>query len=306
MATPLLSSWKACKRLIRYLQHTDDLELWLEIDDHKPDEIQCISDASWASSEDRRSTSGCTIWLQGMLLLCFSKTQATVAQSSAEAELIGVNAAVKEAKLIQTLLDEMLIVKPLAVFTDSTACLGIIHRRGAGRIRHLEVKQFWLQDELKRGNISIHHIEGENNVADIMTKAMNRGRFECLRAKLGLRRAASSIDVCGVPVVAMIEPMEMQQPQCDAVVPIGMGVEVASTAVTMSWRVLVPLGSMALIGTWTLVTRAWSYLQSCCSRRPPATRTVGTQSQCTYTSLRDAQHPRFLPLPEASSGVFAG
>ena len=98
----------------------------------------------------------------------------------------------------------------------------------------------------------------------------------------------------------------MPQPQCDAVVPIGLGIEVASSAVTVSWRVLLPLGSLALVGAWTLASGAWSYMVRCCSRSYPATRTVATQSQCTYTSLRGVEHPRFLPLPEASGGVFAG
>ena len=34
------------------------------------------------------------------------------------------------------------------------------------------------------------------------------------------------------------------------------------------------------------------------------TRTVGVQSQCTYTSLRGAPQPRFHPLPEQGSGVW--
>ena len=37
---------------------------------------------------------------------------------------------------------------------------------------------------------------------------------------------------------------------------------------------------------------------------PPTTRTVATQAQTTYTSLRGVLHPRFQPLAERDSGVF--
>jgi hypothetical protein len=35
----------------------------------------------------------------------------------------------------------------------------------------------------------------------------------------------------------------------------------------------------------------------------PATRTLSVQSQCTYTSVRGAAAPRFLPLLEHASGA---
>ena len=50
----------------------------------------------------------------------------------------------------------------------------------------------------------------------------------------------------------------------------------------------------------------------CCTKRnrappinaPPEKRSVGVQSQTTYTSLRGVIQPRFHPLPEDSHGAF--
>ncbi len=41
-----------------------------------------------------------------------------------------------------------------------------------------------------------------------------------------------------------------------------------------------------------------------CPHRPKSFRDVATQSQCTYTALRDVQHPRFLFLEENKQGAF--
>ena len=41
-----------------------------------------------------------------------------------------------------------------------------------------------------------------------------------------------------------------------------------------------------------------------CPQRGKTTRSIGTQSQCTYTALRDVQQPRFLVLSEGQQGAF--
>ena len=43
---------------------------------------------------------------------------------------------------------------------------------------------------------------------------------------------------------------------------------------------------------------------TCTQRRSTVTRTVGTQSQVTYTALANHVNPIFSPLPEAQQGVF--
>eukprot|EP00972_Heterocapsa_arctica_P057199 8440270-Heterocapsa_arctica.AAC.1 len=64
-------------------------------------------DASWASGVDRRSVSGGAIWLHGFLLQHWSRTQATIAQSTCEAELAALNTGAMEMKLVQTLCFEI-------------------------------------------------------------------------------------------------------------------------------------------------------------------------------------------------------
>eukprot|EP00972_Heterocapsa_arctica_P013307 1954881-Heterocapsa_arctica.AAC.1 len=55
--------------------------------------------ASWASGIDRRSVSGGAISLQGSLLQHWGRTQATIVQSTCEAELAALNTGAIEMKL---------------------------------------------------------------------------------------------------------------------------------------------------------------------------------------------------------------
>ena len=54
--------------------------------------------------------------------------------------------------------------------TDASAAKGIASRRGAGKIRHIEVSQLWIQDQVARGEIEIIKIPGKTNIADALTK----------------------------------------------------------------------------------------------------------------------------------------
>eukprot|EP00972_Heterocapsa_arctica_P086678 12777457-Heterocapsa_arctica.AAC.1 len=55
----------------------------IAIDKNIPaDQIDVMVDASWANSEDRKSTSGGVLRLQGFLLTTWSRTQNVIAQSS--------------------------------------------------------------------------------------------------------------------------------------------------------------------------------------------------------------------------------
>eukprot|EP00972_Heterocapsa_arctica_P038796 5717468-Heterocapsa_arctica.AAC.1 len=81
--------------------------------------------------------SGGIAQLQGFTLLHWSRTQATVAQSSCEAELLALNAGGVESKFIQTLLRELGETMKIRLRSDSTSGIATTSRRGLGRLCHL-------------------------------------------------------------------------------------------------------------------------------------------------------------------------
>ena len=56
--------------------------------------------------------------------------------------------------------------------TDSTAALGIVHRRGVGRMRHVDVQYLWIQEKLRRKEIAVHKVGTDKNLSDFFTKAV--------------------------------------------------------------------------------------------------------------------------------------
>ena len=45
-------------------------------------------------------------------------------------------------------------------------------------MRHLQVRDLWLQKEVREGNIVIHKVPGASNPADLMTKVLGMGEIE--------------------------------------------------------------------------------------------------------------------------------
>ena len=61
------------------------------------------------------------------------------------------------------------------VKSDSSSAIGIAHRDGlGGRCRHIKVQCLWIQSKIQDGNLELHNVLGTNNVADALTKAVDR------------------------------------------------------------------------------------------------------------------------------------
>ena len=75
------------------------------------------------------------------LLKHYSRTQKVVTLSSAEAELGGVVQGASEGLGIQSIAKDMGMDLHLTLLADSSAAIGICHRSGIGRVRHLAVGQ---------------------------------------------------------------------------------------------------------------------------------------------------------------------
>ena len=56
------------------------------------------------------------------------------------------------------------------VRTDANAAMGIAHRQGLGKTRHIEVQYLWVQDEVKRKTLKVNKVGPDDNPADMLTK----------------------------------------------------------------------------------------------------------------------------------------
>ena len=56
-----------------------------------------------------------------------------------------------------------------------------------GRMKHLDLRHYWLRDVVKAGWIGVKYIQTKLMPADIMTKALSKSSVEDMRNMLGLR-----------------------------------------------------------------------------------------------------------------------
>ena len=55
--------------------------------------------------------------------------------------------------------------------------MGMVARKGMGRVRHIEVGELWIQDAVKRGMLTMKKVKGDDNPAGILTKHVDRGKI---------------------------------------------------------------------------------------------------------------------------------
>ena len=103
-------------------------------------------------------------------------TQGAIALSSAEAEFYsmveGVLRGYEMVGLSGELGEEVSVIK-VVLGTDSSAAKAFASRRGVGKMRHMQVKWLWLQEEVKKGNVRVFKVKGVENPADLMTKFLS-------------------------------------------------------------------------------------------------------------------------------------
>ena len=71
--------------------------------------------------------------------------------------------------------------------TDSSAAGSFVCRRGLGRMRHLEIRDLWLQKEVSEGKVRVVKIKGTENPADLMTKVLSMKDIDSRLRGMGLR-----------------------------------------------------------------------------------------------------------------------
>ena len=108
----------------------------------------------------------------------WSATQQVIALSSGEAEYYGMVKGAGNALGTVGVLQDLGIKYEITLYTDSSAAKGISSRRGLGKVRHVELNELWLQDQVARGRIAVRKISGDDNISDSLTKHATPDRIK--------------------------------------------------------------------------------------------------------------------------------
>ena len=127
----------------------------------------------------------------GNLIHSASRTQGSVAMSSAESELYALCTATSEGIFLRSLMDEAGMsrgkVRP-NIFTDSSAAKSIVSRVGPGkRSKHTHMKYLFMQELNIDGQIKMHTVASMMNTADIMAKYLTGDHTQRLSRVLRLQ-----------------------------------------------------------------------------------------------------------------------
>ena len=161
--------------MARYLLNREKVVWEFELQD-EPKFSHTVGDSDWGGNvRDRKSTSG-GVWMLGKhCIKTWCASQGAFALSSAEAEFYAMIEAITRAKGLLSLSSEMgfgEVSNVVHLGTDSSAAKSFVSRRGLGKMRHVEIRDLWLQKEVREGKVLVHKVVGTENPADLMTKIL--------------------------------------------------------------------------------------------------------------------------------------
>jgi len=186
MASPCEEDWILLKRLGRYLAGSPRV-IYRFPWQSRPTGIDTFTDSDWAGCKGtRRSTSGGVVMHGQHCIKSWSSTQATVALSSAEAELYALVKGASQTLGIIAMGADFGMTLDGRVHTDASAALGIVNRQGLGKLRHISVQYLWIQDKVRTGGLAVSKVPGHDNPADLFTKHLCADAMQRHVGALGL------------------------------------------------------------------------------------------------------------------------
>ncbi|XP_013594651.1 PREDICTED: uncharacterized mitochondrial protein AtMg00810-like [Brassica oleracea var. oleracea] len=188
MHEPREAHWEAVMRVLRYLKGSPGQGIMLRSDSDLKIRAYCDSDYN-SCPLTKRSSSAYMVLLGNSPVAWKTKKQDTVSHSSAEAEYRAMSDALKELKWMKRLLEDLGVKHEtqMELFCDSKAAIYIaanlvFHER----TKHIEKDCHSVRDAVKDKLISTVHVQTNEQLADILTKALGASPFRCLLSKFGV------------------------------------------------------------------------------------------------------------------------
>lgn len=180
----------AAKRVLRYLRGTSELGIKYGgmTGSDAGTKLVGYCDSDWAGDvSTRRSTTGYVFMLGGAAVSWESRLQPTVALSSSEAEYMALSAAVQEALHLRQLLKDLGFEQRGAtpIKEDNQACIALSKNKVTSkRTKHIDVRYHFTRERVESGEVVLEYVPSAEQLADLLTKALERVKVERLRARV--------------------------------------------------------------------------------------------------------------------------
>ncbi|GBE80640.1 hypothetical protein SCP_0303570 [Sparassis crispa] len=154
-------------------------------------ELVGYKDTDWARDVDtRRSVSAYVFQLGNSSIAWSSKRQMTIASLSTESEYMALSYGAKQALWYRRFLTEIGLTlggTPTALLTDNMAAKDIAKdTHHHGRTKHIDVQHHFICERIQDGNFNVVHCPTAANIADGLTKPLDKEPFSKMVSDLGL------------------------------------------------------------------------------------------------------------------------
>lgn len=193
---PKESYGAALKQVLRYIQGT--VSYGLVFDRSSKILLVGYSDNSHnVDMDDGRSTTGHIFYLNDSPITWCSTKQETVALSSCEAEFMAATEAAKQAIWLQELLGEIIgkLSEKVTIRVDNKSAIALTRNPVFhGRSKHIHTRYHFIRECVDNEQVEVQYVPGEEQKADILTKALGRIKFKEMRELIGIQDV-SRVDV---------------------------------------------------------------------------------------------------------------
>ena len=180
-------------KLYRVLQYVNGLDpakhvLVLTFDPRNP-QIDAYIDASYAPHAHAKSQTGGVVRLDPSAggLYCTSEKQNLVTKSSTEAEVVGLSNVATQVVYIQNLMKAQgYDMPPAIIYQDNQSAMAMMSNGGATAklTRHINIRYFWMKDNVERGEVCIKYMPTDDMLADVLTKPLQGEKFRNFVSRL--------------------------------------------------------------------------------------------------------------------------
>lgn len=126
--------------------------------------------------------------LNGAVIAWASKKQTSVALSTMEAEYVAAAVAMKEAIWVKQLLVEIGLWtkdKTIVLQVDNQSAIKSMKNEiTSARSKHINIRYHFIRDVIQRGDVMVQYCPTQKQLADILTKPLQRVAFQRLREQL--------------------------------------------------------------------------------------------------------------------------
>lgn len=166
--------------------------------DYRSDSFEPIHgfvDADWGNDlDERRSFSGYVFLMAGGAVTWSCKRQSTVAVSSTEAVYVAMAFAAKEALWLVRVIRQFKDLESINIKCDNQSAMVVASREAfSARTKHVDVAHHFYRQHVASGLITLEYVPSASNVADVLTKAVGKGKMIFGARGLGLMCANGEI-----------------------------------------------------------------------------------------------------------------